>query len=199
MKILLYSNHKWTERSFPFLLQQLNRARGFDFTEIVRKPAPKNVAPFKPDGTGGLIADWDWFYETMTKPFEKEYDLIIWHEERAKGHSFQRGATRTFNGHYDTVTKDTVFNAYVFADNRASDERTRNHHKFYPNMTDFERIFIHEVAHGCARYNTFRDVTHVWDYDFHNIPGYFDTFNMQSYRTQRGIIATLKRIIGKFT
>jgi len=170
MKILLYSDHIWTEKSFPFILKQLNRAKGFNFTEIKRVPSPKNIAPFVPQTNGFYYPDWKWFYDTLSKPYEFEYDLIIWHESRRRGQSFQKGAKNIHNGVYDTQTKDTVFNAVVWADNKANDQRTRNHHRLYPDMTDFERIFIHEVSHGASRFHGGRDMTHTWDYDYHNIP-----------------------------
>jgi hypothetical protein len=195
MKILLYSNHRWTEQSFPFILKQLNRAKGFDFTEIVRVPAPKNIPPFVPHTNGYHYPDWKWFYETLTKPYESEYDLIIWHEERRRGQSFQQGAPRMYNGVYDLQTKDKVFNGVVFSDNRASDERTRNHHKLYPNMTDFERVFIHEVSHGASRFSSGIDLTHTWDYDYHNIPGYFETFDLTEYKRLRVLIGLWEKVL----
>ena len=193
MKILLYSNHKWTEKSFPFILKQLNRAKGFDFTEIVRVPAPKVIAPFVPQSNGYNYPDWAWFYEKLSQPFETEYDLIVWHEERAFGQSLQEGAINKYNGVYDAQTKDTIFNCVVFAGNRATDQRTKAHHLLYPDMTDFERIFIHEVSHGASRFKGI-DQTHFWDYEKHDIPGAFDTYDLSLYKPQRTVISLLKQM-----
>jgi len=198
MKILLYSDHKWTEKSFPFILKQLNRAKGFDFTEIVRVPAPKNVPAFIPQSNGYSYPDWTWFYEKLSKPFEIEYDLIVWHEARAFGQSLQKGAKLLHNGVYDAQTKDTIFNCVVFAGNRATDQRTKAHHLLYPNMTDFERIFIHEVSHGASRFKGI-DQTHVWDYELHNIPGAFDTYDVSLYKPQRTLISLLKQMLELLT
>ena len=196
MKILLYSNHAWTEKSFSFLLTQLNRAKGFKFTEIKRVPAPTVIPPFIPQSSGYNHPDWKWFYTTLTKPHEKDYDLIIWHEERRRGQLLQNGAKKRYNGVYDSQTDDTVFNAVVFADNIARDEKTKNHHRLYPNLTDFERVFLHEVSHGASRFNNGADHTHIWDYDYHNIPAYFGTFDLTQYINKRTEIGLWQQILG---
>jgi len=198
MKILLHSNHKWTEKSFPFILKQLNRAKGFDFATIDRVPAPKVFAPFVPQTNGFNYPDWNWFYETLSKPFETKYDLIVWHEERAFGQGLQTGAERLYNGVYDDQTKDTIFNCVVFAGNKATDRRTIAHHALYPGMTDFERIFIHEVSHGASRFKGV-DLTHDWDYIKNNIPGAFDTYDLSLYKPQRTVISLLKQMLELLT
>ena len=198
MKILLYSDHKWTEKSFPFILKQLNRAKGFDFTEIVRVPAPKDVPAFIPQTNGYNYPDWSWFYKTLTKQYEFEYDIIIWHETRRKGRSLQASAKKKYNGVYDSQTKDAVFNCVVFSDNKASDDRTIRHHTLYLDMTDFERVFIHEVSHGASRFKGI-DQTHVWDYEMHNIPSAFDTYDLSLYKPQRTLISLLKQMVELLT
>jgi len=198
MKILLHSNHKWTEKSFPFILKQLNRAKGFDFATIDRVPAPKVFAPFVPQTNGFNYPDWNWFYETLSKPFETKYDLIVWHEERAFGQGLQTGAERLYNGVYDDQTKDTIFNCVVFAGNKATDRRTIAHHALYPGMTDFERIFIHEVSHGASRFKGV-DQTHEWDYEKNDIPGAFDTYDLSLYKPQRTVISLLKQMLELLT
>ena len=198
MKILLYSNHKWTEKSLPFILKQLNRAKGFDFATINRVPAPKVFAPFVLQSNGYIYPDWKWFYEKLSKPFETEYDLIVWHEERAFGQKLQKGATKKYNGVYDSKTKDTIFNCVVFADNKATNQRTIAHHALYPGITDFERIFIHEVSHGASRFKGI-DQTHIWDYEKHDIPGAFDTYDLSLYKPQRTVISLLKQMLELLT
>lgn len=203
MKILLYSDHEWTEDSFPFFIEHISKTKGVTVESIDRRPAPKNVPDFKPDprperaNNGFLYPDWGWFYKEMTEPAESEYAVVLWHEDGKTGRRLQRGASRRYNGVYDSYTRDHSFNAVIFAGSDDVDSRTRSHHELYPDMTLFERIFLHEVSHGVARVNDEIDRTHFFDYKLHNIPAAYLMYDLTKWKTQRRIINTLNRVIAK--
>lgn len=192
MKILLYSDHKWTEDSFPFLIKHINRAKGVTIDSIDRRPAPKKIPQFQNSKNNCyLYPDWEWFYQTLTEPVEDEYAFVIWHEGRRDGMRLQESAKRRYNGVYDSVTTDTAFNAVVFADEHRAAPR---HQDKYEDMSDFERIFLHEVSHGMSRYKG-TDLTHYHDYERGDIPSAFATYDLSGFSINRRIIHLLQNFL----
>jgi len=157
MKIVckLYTTSKtdWFHVDFPFLKQNLMRAKGvtdvvFD-VEHITLPS----IPLFQQGVYTLI-DWNWFKKTLTAR-AKGYNAVGLHISRSERDVL---GVRNANGAY-CDDPDETFEFWVSAD-----KGQRATH--YP-MSEFARLVIHELGgHGFSRFlfEPQDDPTHFYDY-----------------------------------
>lgn len=154
-KIFTTSKTAWFEKDFPFIKSNLMKAKGvteveFNIEHIILEQMPIF------QGDGWTLFTWEWFRETFTKK-ALPYTAVCLHLTRA---DMRRFGIKGIAGAYVQDVENDVFEFFVGADKGQRAE-------FYPEMSEFARVFIHELGgHGFEHftYGTHTGYTHAFDY-----------------------------------
>lgn len=187
LKTIIYttSRSQWIKAEFSKIYSTLKRTRGvqvYDFkTVYFRLPG---YVPLERRSNGGVYIDWDWFKKNLPKENNNAVCLHISRRERDKIGMKHSSPGKSLGGVYDKNSTD-AFRFVVIAD---------RYGESYAGMSDFERIFIHELSHGFAHWRGVIDYTHLWDYTIKNMKG---IFYLHDFTMWNSLVAQLKKLQDK--
>lgn len=171
LKTIIYTTNRnfWIKRDFEQIYATIKQAPGVTVEEFEVRyfKLPKEVPTYV---NGGTYIEWDWIRKNCPVEDHNARCLHISTAERRRLGLKHPNPGSNLGGVYSR-DDDSVFDFVVIADKRG---------KSYGGMTDFERIFIHELSHGFSHFRGATDYTHTWDYELKNMRGLFRLHTFES-------------------
>jgi hypothetical protein len=187
---LIYTTSKsvFFFEDLEYIKECLMQARGrTDVTFKVQYISPPTDVPTIRDSKFGVRPSWDWFDQKFVDPVRGEYDTVAFHF--TEYYRTKWGINRWLGGLYHR-DQDGVLDFWLCADNK----QARNY-----DFSEFTRIFIHEMAHGDARYTgEHNDEVHMYDYELHKIHEFHKLIDYTDYNIKLKIVNLLTQIVALY-
>lgn len=149
------SNIKEVEKELPGIKTELMKARGIKDIIFSVVPIYKDILTYYIRSNSATGTNWDWFKQHITKSkVDMECIHITSDELRQMGLVHPNGYT--LGGEYDVDKDDTMDCLSGVSLGLRSN---------YPNLTEFQRVVIHEFCHGFSHWTTGNAMGVVHDYD----------------------------------
>lgn len=150
------------QKHFDFIYSTLAKTQGLTLKpfEVIEIELPDSVPTYR---DGGVFIDWDWIKKNYPAGDANAVCLNITRKERDRLGLEHPDPNTGLGGVYNN-DPDGVFDFVVIADER---------NKSYGGMTEFQRIFLHELSHGFYHWRGAQDFTHTWDYLMKNMAAPF--------------------------
>ena len=163
---------------------QLSRGRGDIEWYIDSLKRPTRPLLMR-DNDGDIRIVWDWFDETFG---QDGYDVVCYHFTDYWKNKW--GISKRINGSFNRYNTEQM-QFWVCAD--------RNEDARYYDFSEFQRIFLHEMGHADARRLLIPNVIHYWDYELHDLSGYFKKVDYRMYNLMKRLIELLKKLYARLT
>ena len=184
LKTIIYTTSKdlWIKRDFDKIYESLKKTRGITVApfEVRYIKLPENVPIYT---HGGVYINWDWLRQNCPPEGNNNVCLHISTSERDKLGLKHPDPKMLLGGVYNNGDKDPVFDFVVIADKNG---------RSYSGLTEFERLFIHELSHGFAERLSVIDYTHLWDQESLDIRNVFWTYDFTKWNN---LVEELKKAI----
>lgn len=169
--VLTTSPTHWMEKDFVYIKRIIQTAPGVIVEEFNIKPIVIKEIPLQTDKDGDKKPNWNWFTENVTKKVSG-YNVVCLHLSR----DFCRKSGITVNGTYKRDT-DSIFEFWISAN---KSQRAKKY-----SMSEFSRVFLHELGHGFERYLFGNDIEMVHDYDYNHskLIDLFPLFDFAKYES----------------
>lgn len=190
LNTIIYTTYKedWFSKDFEYIDSIIDRAEGIEpgkYTTAHLVELPQNP-PIITDRFGVRTFDWEWF--TKEFPAPPDYNAVAflfdpkWRDDL--------GLSKKYNGYYNDDS-DEIFHFWLTPSKGMSQD--------YKNITEFSRIYLHELSHGFARWlhGAGKDYTHVWDYTLKDIQGAFYTYSFNLWNEKYTLLQSLKAQLQK--
>jgi len=196
LKAIIYTTEgEWVNDELSVIYKALRKVRNLEIGDIdVVQFTPEATVPTKTYPDGDVKMTWDYFKKRFSNDaFREGYNVICVHTSD-KIHK-QWGVSGIL-GTYQ-ADPDAKMEFYMTADHRERPPKNRTR-----SLSEFQRMFLHEISHGFERwifgktlygkYETAEgkklNLTHYYDYSVKRIDDVFDHYDMSDYRGDYGEI-----------
>lgn len=153
LKTIIYTTSKVPQRDLDAIKDTLAYTKGVSVEKFTVVKVPSlTEAPTYTDG--GTFIKWDWLKDAFPAGDHNAVCVHLTPRERDLI-GLKHPDTNALLGGVYHMDPDGVFDFVVIADHRQMS---------YDGMSEFERIFLHELSHGFYHWRGVEDYTHLWDY-----------------------------------
>lgn len=138
------------------------------------------------DGGGFTMIDWDWIRRTYPASGYNAVCLHITRKESSNLGLTHPDPNAALGGVY-SGDSDGVFDFVVIAN--------AGQKSSHPNVSEFERIFLHELSHGFYHWRNMVDFTHTWDYVMKNLRAPYLTHDFTIWNSLKAQLESLKKTL----
>lgn len=185
LKTIIYTTSKssWIKNDFDKIYRTLRKTRGITVNDFEMRylKLPENVKTYT-ELNGGTYIDWQWLKENLPNQNHNAICLHISSRDRERLQLKHPNPGAFLGGAYHRDSSDSKFWFIVIADpNRIS----------YNNMSEFERLFLHELSHGFSFWRGGVDFTHFFDYTLKDMRAIFLTHDFTLWNS---LVEKIKRL-----
>lgn len=179
----------WFERYFKRIYQTIKTAKNVDVLPFeIMYIAPFEKVDTRIDSDGDRKIDWHWYYNHITTYAVKGgFNNICYHITEKERDRLT--LAKNIGGVFEN-DNDDILEFYIIADK--GDYSSRYRKTFAPDVTEFERIFLHEKLHGYVSKTDKKktmyfvdgesyDITHYHDYVLNNVHKGYTLIDMGPY------------------
>lgn len=190
LKVLIYSNFKtaWFAEDFDRIKKTLQFVEGLAVGAIDIDLVHFEDVPTFINEAGSRVVEWEWFKRNLTNNARmRGYNAACF--LFSTGDKNQWGISNHVGGWYNDDSDD-MFEFFIACTKNQKAEG-------YTDMSEFERLFLHELSHGITRWTVgeAKDYTHIWDHNLKAIDAAFRTYSFTAWNEKVSYREHLKRII----
>jgi len=189
LKAIIYTTEgDWVKDDLAVIYKALSKVRNLEIGDI-------DVVQFTPDATvptetypdGDVKMSWGYFRKRFSNnAFQKGYNVVCVHtSDKIHKQWGIKGILGTYR-----ADPDAIMEFYFTADRNERPPRNRTRY-----LTEFQRMFLHEISHGFERwifgttlYGKYKsgtgnnlNLTHYYDWEVKRIDDVFDYYDMGDY------------------